>query len=146
MSKQLSDVHHIAEELLRMGEMSPAKPDVSGKVIRVSRSDGPIMPSATIQGLETEIQRLSSVLERVCKSVECVEAHVLLQDKHKTEDVATYDNIKRRGWLVPALVVSNLVATLLLVNVYFEGQLLTIAQSAMIDLKTKLDIWLKVST
>jgi hypothetical protein len=141
MSKQLSDVHQIAEELLRMGEMLPAKPDVSGKVIRVSRGEGPIMPSATIQGLETEIQRLSSVLERVCKSVECVEAHILLQEKHKKEDVATSDN-----WLVPALVVSNLVAASLLVNVYFEGQLLTIAQSAMIDLKTKLDIWLKVST
>ena len=146
MSKKLSDVHQIADDLLRMGEFQNPLPVNSGKLLRVPRQEAPSMPNAALAALEAEVQKLGSSIEAIRKSVELTEAHVLLRAEQSKPDVAAAVTTGKGRWLVALLIATNLVTALVLVNAVYGGQWLEVVIDYGLSLKASADAWLNVKT
>lgn len=118
VTNHLSDVHAIASELLKTGEIG-TQDAVSerSKVIRVERqpafrsaSPGAPQLAATSMapvahpGIEDELRRLNRQLETIRKSVEFTEAHMATAKKASDHAQTTHDapavSPRRGGWLL----------------------------------------------
>lgn len=147
MSKNLSDVHQIADDLIRMGELPISGADKAAKLIRVARQEAIPMPSTALFALETQFEKLSATVEEIRKSVELTEAHVLLQSKaSKKADVdGLASERKGRGWVF-ILLLTNLLTLFALANEFYEGQLFLALLEHLAMLQAKFDLWLNVKT
>lgn len=126
MDNRLSDVHSIAGELLRRGDIGQDNtPAEASRIVRVERQTvarSPAMiPAAAPPGFDEEIRKLSTSIEAIRRSVEFTEAHVALNGKPAKAPQGDAEPLTadRRGWAKPVLIVSNMVLlALLLVEIH----------------------------
>jgi hypothetical protein len=115
MENRLSDVHSIAGELLRRGEIGQdiTQPEGS-RIVRVERQTvarSPAMiPVAAPPGFDQEIHKLSTAIEAIRRSVEFTEAHLALSTGSARAPKGDAEPVvpARRGWAKPFLIAANL--------------------------------------
>jgi hypothetical protein len=129
MENRLSDVHNIANELLRRGEIGADNADTEGaRIVRVERhaaARGPaIMPAAVPFGLDEEMRKVNAQLEAIRRSVEFTEAHMAVDRSmaKAPEDALHPARPARRGWTVSFLAAGNLILLALLVAEIHDGR------------------------
>lgn len=126
MENRLSDVHSIAGELLRRGEIGQDNTSPEGsRIVRVERQTvarSPAMIAAAgPPGLDEEMRKLSTAIEAIRRSVEFTEAHVALgagRAKALEGDIEPVVS-GHRNWAKPFLITGNLILlAMLLVEIH----------------------------
>lgn len=128
MENRLSDVHTIASEMIRRGEigLDNADADVS-RIVRVERHvpgrSAAIMPAAVPFGLDEEIRKLGLQLETIRRSVEFTEAQVAVNraGTARTQDETAATPPAGKGWAATLLVGTNLILSGLLFAEIYDG-------------------------
>lgn len=137
MENRLSDVHTIANEMIRRGEigLDTADADVS-KIIRVERHvpgrSPAVMPASVPFGLDEEIRKVNLQLETIRRSVEFTEAQVAVNraGTARAQDEMGATPSVGKGWTGALLVGTNLILSVLLFAEMYDG----LVSSAGIDL------------
>ena len=121
MENRLSDVHTIAKELIRRGEIGGGSTEVEGpRVVHVERHlparGTAVTPTSVPSGLAEEIRRMNAHMEAIRRSVEFTEAHVAIKQTMLNGSERQIDGmaVERNGWLMPLLLVANIVLLALL--------------------------------
>jgi len=126
MDNRLSDVHSIAGELLRRGDIGQDNTaQESSRIVRVERQtvarSPAVIPAAAPPGLDEEIRKLSTAIEVIRRSVEFTEAHIALgagPAKALEGDIEPVVS-GHRNWAKPFLITGNLILlAMLLVEIH----------------------------
>lgn len=129
MENRLSDVHTIAGELMRRGDIGQDNAAAEGsRIVRVERqpvSRGPAgMPAAIPFGLDEEMRKLNLQMEAIRRSVEFTEAHMAVHRNgaNMTDQMPEAETSVKQGWSLPASIVANLILFGLLAAEIYDGR------------------------
>lgn len=140
MENRLSDVHMIANEMIRRGEIGLGNVDAEApKVVRVERHvasrNAVTMPSAVPFGLDEEIRKLNLQLETIKRSVEFTEAQVAVNraGTARSQDHVEAKSSRRKSWSGVLLVGANLILAGLLFAEMYDGLVSSISRDLYLE-------------